>query len=89
MTGVAIVIPMLNEVAGLPRLLRSLVALEPPPAEVLAVDGGSTDGSAPRARCYKQQRAITFPARQLVGGTARRGGLLSHSRGEWGGSPAE
>jgi hypothetical protein len=35
MTGVAIVIPMLNEAAGLPRLLRSLAALEPPPAEVL------------------------------------------------------
>src|SRR5690242_14326284 len=45
MTGVAIVIPLLNEAAGLPRLLRSLAALEPPPAEVLAVDGGSTDAS--------------------------------------------
>jgi glycosyltransferase involved in cell wall biosynthesis len=45
MTGVAIVIPMLNEAAGLPRLLRSLAALEPPLAEVLAVDGGSTDTS--------------------------------------------
>ena len=46
MTGVAIVIPMLNEAAGLPRVLRSLAALEPPPAEVLAVDGGSADASA-------------------------------------------
>jgi glycosyltransferase involved in cell wall biosynthesis len=36
---------MLNEAAGLPRVLRSLAALEPPPAEVLAVDGGSTDAS--------------------------------------------
>jgi glycosyltransferase involved in cell wall biosynthesis len=45
MTGVAIVIPLLNEAAGLPRLLRSLAALEPPPAEVLAVDGGSADAS--------------------------------------------
>ena len=45
MTGVAIVIPMLNEAAGLPRLLRSLAALEPPAAEVLAVDGGSADAS--------------------------------------------
>src|SRR5947209_15342986 len=45
MTGVAIVIPMLNEAAGLPQLLRSLAALEPPSAEVLAVDGGSTDAS--------------------------------------------
>ena len=46
MTGVAIVIPMLNGAgAGLPRLLRPLAALEPPPAEVLAVDGGSADAS--------------------------------------------
>ena len=45
MTGVAIVIPMLNEAAGLPRLLRSLAALEPPPAQVVAVDGGSADAS--------------------------------------------
>ena len=45
MTGVAIVIPVLNEAAGLPRLLRSLAALDPPPAEVLAVDGGSADAS--------------------------------------------
>ncbi len=41
MTGVAIVIPMLNEAAGLPRLLRSLAVLEP----LLAVDGGSADAS--------------------------------------------
>ncbi len=43
---VAVVIPMLNEAAALPRLLRSLRALEPAPDEVIAVDGGSTDGSA-------------------------------------------
>src|SRR6201993_3168303 len=45
MTGVAIIVPLPNEAAGLPRLLRSLAALEPPPAEVLAVDGGSADAS--------------------------------------------
>ncbi len=43
--GVAIVIPMLNEAGSLPRLLRSLAALDPPPDEVLAVDGGSQDAS--------------------------------------------
>jgi glycosyltransferase involved in cell wall biosynthesis len=46
MNDVAIVIPMLNEAAVLPRLLRSLAALEPRPAEILAVDSGSTDDSA-------------------------------------------
>jgi len=41
---------MLNEAAGLPRLLRSLAALEPPAAEVLAVDGGSPDATDQRGR---------------------------------------
>ncbi|WP_043837878.1 glycosyltransferase [Muricoccus aerilatus] len=50
MTGVAIVIPVLNEVASLPALLRNLAALHPPPDEIVAVDGGSGDGSAAMAR---------------------------------------
>jgi len=49
-TGVAIVIPVLNEAAALPRLLRHLHLLDPAPEEVLVVDGGSTDGSAALAR---------------------------------------
>jgi len=48
--GVAIVIPMLNEARVLPRLLRSLAALDPAPDEVLAVDGGSQDDSVALAR---------------------------------------
>lgn len=42
---VAIVIPMLNEATALPRLARCLAALEPRPAEILCVDGGSSDDS--------------------------------------------
>jgi len=45
-SGIALVIPMLNEAAALPRILRCLGALHPAPAEIIAVDGGSTDGSA-------------------------------------------
>jgi len=44
-SGVAIVIPILNEASTLPRLSRLLAALDPPPAEVIVVDAGSTDGS--------------------------------------------
>lgn len=45
MTAVAVVIPMLNEAAALPRLLRCLRVLHPAPFEIIAVDGGSTDDS--------------------------------------------
>ncbi len=45
MNGVTIVIPMLNEARALPALVEHLAKLDPAPAEVVAVDGGSTDRS--------------------------------------------
>lgn len=43
MDDVAIVIPVLNEAVGLPRLIRHLRILDPAPTEILVVDGGSID----------------------------------------------
>ena len=60
--GVAIVIPMLDEEAALPRLVRSLAALRPAPAAVVAVDGGSTDASVALAR-EAGLRVLASPAR--------------------------
>ena len=45
MSAVSIVIPMLDEAAALPRLIRVLASLDPAPLEILAVDGGSRDDS--------------------------------------------
>ncbi|GGE20299.1 glycosyl transferase [Polymorphobacter glacialis] len=50
MTAVAIVVPMLDEAAVLPRLLRCLAALYPAPSEIVVVDGGSSDASVAVAR---------------------------------------
>lgn len=50
MIDVALVIPTLDEATTLPRLARLLAALDPPPAEVLVIDGGSGDGTAALAR---------------------------------------
>lgn len=41
----SIIIPALNEAANLPRLLSQLQALQERGAQVLVVDGGSSDGS--------------------------------------------
>jgi len=49
-SGVAIVIPALNEATALPHLLRSLAALHPAPDEILLVDGGSSDDTPGIAR---------------------------------------
>jgi len=43
---VALVIPVLNEAAVIPRLLRLLGILHPARAEIIAVDGGSQDNTA-------------------------------------------
>ena len=44
--AVAIVVLMRNEADVLPGLLSCLAALHPPPDQVIAVDGNSSDGSA-------------------------------------------
>lgn len=45
----SVVIPALNEAATLPGLLGDLQRLDVRPAEILVVDGGSTDGTAAAA----------------------------------------
>lgn len=60
---VAIVIPMLDEASALPRLLRHLAALDPPPAEIVVVDGGSSDASVEIASACERVRVLTSPKR--------------------------
>ena len=68
--AVAIVVLMRNEAVGLPVLLRSLAVLDPPPDQVVAVDGGSTDRSVAVAveaglrvvRCLRPGRAAGINA---------------------------
>ncbi len=48
-SSLSIVIPMLDEEAALPTLIEVLATLDPPPLEILAVDGGSSDASMARA----------------------------------------
>jgi rSAM/selenodomain-associated transferase 2 len=50
MLRVSIVIPTLNEANSLGRTLRQLQVLDPPPLEVLVVDGGSQDETLAIAR---------------------------------------
>lgn len=45
MLAVTIIATVLNEIDDIPRLVPSLFAQTPPPAEIVIVDGGSTDGT--------------------------------------------
>lgn len=46
----SVIVPMLNEASGLPRLLSQLLPLQATGYQVLLVDGGSDDGSPQLAR---------------------------------------
>lgn len=50
MNAVSLVVPVLNEEKALPALVAALAALDPPPAEVVLVDGGSGDATCQIAR---------------------------------------
>ncbi|MGE0099340.1 MAG: TIGR04283 family arsenosugar biosynthesis glycosyltransferase [Hydrogenophaga sp.] len=72
----SIIVPMLNEAQGLPRLLARLRALERQGCEVLIVDGGSDDGGAERA-AQAGFRVLSSPrgrARQMNQGAAHATG---------------
>ncbi len=62
-SNVAIVIPLLNEESALPRLLRLLAVLDPPPAEIIAVDGGSQDATVAIAREAGSVRVVEHAVR--------------------------
>jgi glycosyltransferase involved in cell wall biosynthesis len=55
--SVSIIIPVWNEASCLGRTLGSLQALNPPPHEVVVVDGGSTDRTVAIARAYGDRLA--------------------------------
>ena len=79
MTEVSIVIPLLNEAARLPTLLASLAPWRPR-AEVIAVDGGSADGSLEAMRSIGWVRCLaSIPGRahqMNVGAAAATGDAL-------------
>jgi glycosyltransferase involved in cell wall biosynthesis len=62
---ISIIICALNEEHYLPKLLKSLAAQnQPPPYEVLVIDGGSTDGTQAVVETFRQ--AQTFDIRLLA-----------------------
>jgi glycosyltransferase involved in cell wall biosynthesis len=60
---VSIVATVLNEVRDIERLVTSLLAQQPPTAEVIVVDGGSTDGTWERLMTLQAKDARLVPIR--------------------------
>jgi glycosyltransferase involved in cell wall biosynthesis len=73
-SAVSVVATVLNEVADIDRLITSLMAQTLAPAEVVIVDGGSTDGTWEHLQAAKTKHPTLIPIRDE---TCR----LSHSPG--------
>ncbi len=75
----SVIIPTLNEEKYLPGLLRSIMAQEPRPLEVIVVDGGSTDRTAELAKALGAE-VIEMPSNiaeaRNIGARAARGDYL-------------
>lgn len=79
-TAISIIVPVYNGGQSWTRVLDALAALDPAPDEILIVDDGSTDDSAPRAR----ERGLTVlqtPAPRSGPAIARNLGAR-HARGD-------
>ncbi|MBX6426457.1 MAG: TIGR04283 family arsenosugar biosynthesis glycosyltransferase [Variibacter sp.] len=79
MPSLSIVIPVLNEAAGIESLLASLAPLRARGVEIIVVDGGSGDGTAALARAGADQ-VLSAPrgrgAQMNAGAAAARGDVL-------------
>ncbi len=63
MQPVSIIATVLNEVKDIERLVTSLLEQEPPAAEVIVVDGGSTDGTWEQLQALQAKDARLVPIR--------------------------
>ena len=73
----SIIIPVLNEVAHLPEVLERLAPLRERGAQLIVVDGGSTDGTAQLARDgVEWVDSVPGRARQMNAGAARARGQM-------------
>lgn len=82
---ISLILTVLNEAGSLERLLRSLAGQRRPPDEVVAVDGGSTDGTLEILRRAAEE--LPFPLRILerpgAGIAAGRNSAVRAARHDW------
>ncbi len=77
--SVTLVIPALDEERALPALVERLARLDPAPAEILLVDGGSTDATTTLAEQagWRVLRCEKGRARQINSGVSAARGALA------------
>ncbi len=80
MSAVSVVATILNEVADIDRLVISLMAQTLSPAEVIIVDGGSTDGTWERLQAAQTRYPTLIPIRDETCRLSHTPGPISRGR---------
>jgi len=84
--SLSVIIPVRNRASVVGRTLQSVAAQTVPPAELILVDNGSTDGTAEVLRRFAQSHPslhVTVAAEPQPGACAARNRGLAMARGEW------
>jgi len=77
---VSVILPVRNAAAHVAAAIESVLAQSPRPAEILVIDGGSTDGTLEIAARYPDVRLIHQQGRGLA---AARNQAIQKSRSPW------
>lgn len=81
---VSVIVPCYNMEAYLEETLRSIVASDYAPLEVIVVDDGSTDHSAAVAEAFAREHSMVQVFRQPNSGVSEaRNNAIRHARGEY------
>jgi len=65
-TALSVIVPVLNEAAGISSLLVELAPLQARGAQIIVVDGGSRDGTAALARGFRGVEVVASPRGRAV-----------------------
>ncbi len=80
MPAVSVAATVLNEAADIDSLVESLMHQTSPPAEVIIVDGGSTDGTWERLLAAQSKYPVLIPIRDESCNLQRSPGPIARGR---------
>lgn len=79
--GISVVIPVYNRERTIGRSIESVLAQRRPPAEIVVVDDGSTDGTADAVASYR--RHVRYVSQPNGGASAARNRGVADARSPW------
>lgn len=80
---ISVVIPLFNKFSSFPRTIESVLSQTSPPAEIVVVDDGSTDGSTEHEHRYRDVPSVRWIRQENQGVSIARNEGARIARGEF------